>query len=65
VKLVYFTKSKEGEEGRRASDSCPTICSSLLLSSLPQACGVLSTTGTSHPFDESLAQGYIRAEGEP
>lgn len=28
-----------------------------------QACGVLSTTGTSHPFDDAGPKGYVRAEG--
>lgn len=27
-----------------------------------QACGVLSATGTSHPFDEDGPKGYVRAE---
>jgi len=28
-----------------------------------QACGVLSTTGTSHPFEDAGPKGYVRAEG--
>lgn len=28
-----------------------------------QACGVLSSTGTSHPFEDAGPKGYVRAEG--